>query len=112
MSRGDCPVTRSDRSGCGLKPQNRDGWRLFHCHPLRSERVWIETAQGDMMLEQGCVTRSDRSGCGLKHDHPRWSITVCLVTRSDRSGCGLKHAMGRAWQDPYWSPAPIGAGVD
>jgi len=38
-------VTRSDRSGCGLKPPvAMRGAMLDARHPLRSERVWIETS--------------------------------------------------------------------
>jgi len=117
MINKDPQVTRSDRSGCGLKPRHSTcPTAAPPRHPLRSERVWIETqARTDRSRRSG-VTRSDRSGCGLKpaprksgdrecRRHPLRServwIETCrtrhthpsaLVTRSDRSGCGLKHA--------------------
>jgi len=35
-------------------------------HPLRSERVWIETYRVVIDGAEWKVTRSDQSGCGLK----------------------------------------------
>jgi len=114
--RGVQRVTRSDRSGCGLKLRRQARAGLIERHPLRSERVWIETLLCTPIGQRIMVTRSDRSGCGLKRAppllprharpcHPLRSERVWIetlicrsldmpqhVTRSDRSGCGLKLA--------------------